>query len=47
MVGTHALIQDAVDFRQLALVITDEQHRFGVRQRETLTKKGASCPGTG
>ena len=46
VVGTHALIQDAVDFRQLALVITDEQHRFGVRQRETLTKKGASCPHT-
>ena len=46
VVGTHALIQDAVDFRRLALVITDEQHRFGVRQRETLTKKGAACPHT-
>lgn len=41
VVGTHALIQDKVDFHQLALVITDEQHRFGVRQREQLAKKGA------
>ena len=41
VVGTHALIQDAVSFGNLALVITDEQHRFGVRQRELLAKKGA------
>lgn len=40
VVGTHALIQEKVDFFQLALVITDEQHRFGVRQRELLAKKG-------
>ena len=43
VVGTHALNQDAVDFRQLALVITDEQHRLGVRQRETRTENGESC----
>ena len=43
VVGTHALIQEKVDFGQLALVITDEQHRFGVRQRELLAKKG-KCP---
>lgn len=40
VIGTHALIQDKVEFKQLALVITDEQHRFGVRQRENLATKG-------
>ncbi len=40
IVGTHALIQDRVEYRNLGLVITDEQHRFGVRQRETLGNKG-------
>ena len=40
IVGTHALIQEKVVYQNLALVITDEQHRFGVRQRETLSKKG-------
>lgn len=40
VVGTHALIQDTVSFRQLGLVITDEQHRFGVKQRATLREKG-------
>ncbi len=40
VLGTHALIQENVSFRNLALVITDEQHRFGVRQRETLGGKG-------
>lgn len=40
IVGTHALIQDKVIYRKLALVITDEQHRFGVRQREKLSHKG-------
>lgn len=40
IVGTHALIQDKVNYYNLALVITDEQHRFGVRQRETLANKG-------
>lgn len=40
VVGTHALIQDAVVYKNLALVVTDEQHRFGVRQREGLWAKG-------
>lgn len=40
IIGTHALIQEKVCFNNLALVITDEQHRFGVRQREMLAKKG-------
>lgn len=40
IVGTQALIQDTVDFYDLKLVITDEQHRFGVKQRETLAQKG-------
>lgn len=40
VVGTHAIIQDSVVFSDLALVITDEQHRFGVKQRETLFQKG-------
>jgi ATP-dependent DNA helicase RecG len=39
-IGTHALFQDEVQFRHLALVITDEQHRFGVRQRLALQQKG-------
>ncbi len=42
VVGTHALIQTSTVFKNLALVITDEQHRFGVNQRDTLTKKGNS-----
>ncbi|MCI8363866.1 MAG: ATP-dependent DNA helicase RecG [Eubacterium sp.] len=40
VVGTHAMLQDNVKFQDLALVITDEQHRFGVRQRELLSEKG-------
>lgn len=40
IIGTHALIQEAVEYDHLALVITDEQHRFGVRQRELLSGKG-------
>lgn len=41
VMGTHALFQDGVDFKNLALVIIDEQHRFGVHQRLTLSEKGA------
>lgn len=40
VIGTHALIQEGVEFRNLALVVTDEQHRFGVRQRAELINKG-------
>lgn len=40
IIGTHALIQEKVEYNNLALVITDEQHRFGVKQRDTLNKKG-------
>lgn len=40
ILGTHALIQDKVNYHNLALVITDEQHRFGVRQRESFSQKG-------
>jgi ATP-dependent DNA helicase RecG len=40
IVGTHALIQEKVKYQKLALVITDEQHRFGVKQREALSGKG-------
>ncbi len=40
IIGTHALIQDSVQFHALGLVVTDEQHRFGVVQRNRLAKKG-------
>lgn len=40
VIGTHAVIQEKVIFKNLALVVTDEQHRFGVRQREVLANKG-------
>lgn len=40
LIGTHALIENSVEFKNLALAITDEQHRFGVRQRALLSEKG-------
>lgn len=43
LIGTHALIQDGVEFKNLALAVIDEQHRFGVMQRTGLQKKG-NCP---
>ena len=42
IIGTHALIQGAVTYDNLALVITDEQHRFGVKQREAFAQKGGA-----
>lgn len=42
VVGTHALIQDSVEFNKLGLVVIDEQHRFGVKQREMLARKALS-----
>ena len=42
LVGTHALIQDPVNFQRLGLVVIDEQHRFGVQQRARLQQKGQS-----
>jgi ATP-dependent DNA helicase RecG len=44
VVGTHALLQENVDFLDLALVVVDEQHRFGVEQRDALRGKGATPP---
>ncbi len=41
LIGTHAIFQEGVNFRDLALVVIDEQHRFGVHQRVSLTQKGA------
>ena len=40
LIGTHALLSDPVEFQRLGLVITDEQHRFGVAQRAALAGKG-------
>ncbi|WP_277454930.1 ATP-dependent DNA helicase RecG [Janibacter sp. DB-40] len=44
VVGTHALLEDKVSFRDLALVVVDEQHRFGVEQRDALRAKGTTPP---
>ncbi len=44
VIGTHALLQDQVKFNKLGLVITDEQHRFGVRQREKLAENKTTKP---
>ncbi|MFM5884924.1 MAG: ATP-dependent DNA helicase RecG, partial [Novosphingobium sp.] len=44
VVGTHAIFQDAVQYRNLALVVIDEQHRFGVGQRLMLAQKGKRTP---
>ncbi|MBQ1303325.1 MAG: ATP-dependent DNA helicase RecG, partial [Erysipelotrichaceae bacterium] len=43
VVGTHAVFQQAVEFKDLGLIITDEQHRFGVRQRQMLQDKGSDA----
>lgn len=40
VIGTHAIIQEKVHFKDLAVAVTDEQHRFGVRQREMISEKG-------
>ena len=40
LIGTHAILQENVTFKNLGLVVTDEQHRFGVRQRSTISSKG-------
>ncbi|MGO1544003.1 MAG: ATP-dependent DNA helicase RecG [Gulosibacter sp.] len=44
VVGTHALLSEGVEFEDLGLVVIDEQHRFGVEQRETLRRKGKTNP---
>jgi len=42
VIGTHALLEDTVEFKNLGLAVIDEQHRFGVRQREILAEKGVT-----
>ena len=46
VVGTHALIEEPVEFRDLAVVVVDEQHRFGVEQRQALAERAASASST-
>ena len=46
LVGTHSIFQDTVNYRDLALVVVDEQHRFGVQQRLALAAKGKRAPHT-
>ena len=46
VIGTHALFQDTVEFADLGLIVIDEQHRFGVHQRLSLSRKGASSTAT-
>lgn len=46
IIGTHSIIQDSIEFKNLALVIIDEQHRFGVEQRQTLIKKSGDIKTT-
>ena len=46
VVGTHAIFQDSVSYKDLALVVIDEQHRFGVQQRLQLASKGRAAPHT-
>lgn len=43
-VGTHALLQESVEFKRLGLIVVDEQHRFGVKQRQKLVDKGYKIP---
>src|SRR5207237_801861 len=45
IIGTHALIEDTVDFHRLGVAVVDEQHRFGVRQRLALREKGKAARG--
>lgn len=44
VVGTHALLQETVEFKRLGLIVIDEQHRFGVKQRQKLVDKGIKIP---
>ena len=46
MIGTHALIEDKVQFHDLGLVVVDEQHRFGVEQRDALRSQGQAAART-